>query len=180
MQEHTDSAPPFPARPDRPDGSERWRLLSDVTLFQGKLLLDGLRDLLMSPVSIALALFGLLTSKNDPGRNFYRLMEWGRWSDRAINLFGAGTRAGPVAQDTDGPGVDRLAAELEAALIAQYQRSELARKAKSGIDSGLDRLAEGSAAGGGRLRKVLKRAALRLARARQSAGRDGAAKENSQ
>lgn len=182
MQDPADLPLPTGAPPDSPSDGRRWRLLGDVALFQGKLLLDGLRDLLLSPVSIALALFGLLTSKDDPGRHFYRLMEWGRWTDGAINLFGAGakTRSGTGEENVDGLAVDRLAAEIEAALLERYQRSELARKARSGIDSGLDRLAEQSAAGGGRLREALRRAARRLMREQTPAGRPGAERNSGQ
>ena len=65
----------------------RWRLIRDLIAFQFKLLLDGLRDILLSPVSIAAAIAGLLTDGKNPGKYFYRLMALGHKSDAWINLF---------------------------------------------------------------------------------------------
>ncbi|MFT7385132.1 MAG: hypothetical protein ACI90G_002722, partial [Urechidicola sp.] len=55
--------------------SPYWRLLRDVVVFQGKLALDGLRDLLLSPLSIILALAGAVLSPTDPHRYLRRLMQ---------------------------------------------------------------------------------------------------------
>jgi len=40
----------------------RGQLLRQILVFQFKLAMDGLRDLLMSPISIAAALAGILTN----------------------------------------------------------------------------------------------------------------------
>ncbi|MBV1934555.1 MAG: hypothetical protein KUG59_07685 [Parvibaculaceae bacterium] len=43
---------------------ERWQLVWDVVIFQGKLVLDGGRDLLLSPLSIIIAIYALITQTN--------------------------------------------------------------------------------------------------------------------
>lgn len=68
--------------------SSRWRLVWDVIVFQFRLALDGLRDVLLSPLSIGAALLGLVAGGNDPYRYFRRLQDLGHRSDDWINLFG--------------------------------------------------------------------------------------------
>ena len=67
----------------------RAELLRDVVVFQVRLAMDGLRDLVLSPVSIFLALAGIVFSPKDPHKFFRRLMLLGRRSDVFINLFNA-------------------------------------------------------------------------------------------
>lgn len=67
-------------------GSKR-RLLRDVLVFQFKLAMDGLRDLILSPLSILLAIAGALTKPSNPAEYFQWLMKFGRKSDDFINLF---------------------------------------------------------------------------------------------
>ena len=50
--------------------------------------MDGLRDLLLSPVSIGFVLYGILVQREQPDKYFRRLMRFGRDSDHFINLFG--------------------------------------------------------------------------------------------
>lgn len=88
---------PQPAR-----GRSRGRLLRDLLVFQGKLFVDGFRDLLLSPASLLLGLADLV-APSAPGPRFYRLLELGRRSDHWINLFGA---ADPPASNADGDAGD--------------------------------------------------------------------------
>jgi hypothetical protein len=57
----------------------RLQLLWDVTLFQFKLLFDGLRDLLLSPLSIISAVIGLVAGGEEPDRYFKQLLRL--WAD---------------------------------------------------------------------------------------------------
>lgn len=142
------SAEPPGRRTPSVDGSQtdsadkRWRLIGDVALFQGKLLLDNMRDLVLGPVAIGAALVGIVTSRDEPGRHFYRLMRWGRWSDHAINLFNVKgapeSDSSPRESHADGPNIDQLADEVERVLIERYSQSTLAKAAKGSIDRGLD------------------------------------------
>lgn len=67
--------------------ASRLQLLWDVTIFQFKLLFDGLRDLLLSPLSIISAIIGLLAGGDEPDRYFKQLLRLGRRSEIWLNLF---------------------------------------------------------------------------------------------
>ncbi len=65
----------------------RGQLLRHVLVFQFKLAMDGLRDVLLSPISLLAALAGILTNHPDPSRYFKQLLQLGHRSDKWINLF---------------------------------------------------------------------------------------------
>ena len=65
-----------------------WQLIRDVLSFQLKLAMDGIRDLILSPVSIGSAVWGMIASPSNPGKYYYQLLKLGRRSDEWINLFG--------------------------------------------------------------------------------------------
>lgn len=66
----------------------RLQLLWDVLVFQGKLAVDGFRDLILLPVSMFSALFGLFFGGSQPDQYFQRVLEFGRRTEHWINLFG--------------------------------------------------------------------------------------------
>ena len=133
-----------PSSDDRPETSEhlpetaadaRWILLRDLFVFQGKLILDGLRDLLLSPLSFVAASIDLLSGPRS--RNFYELLEMGRRSEHWINLFGA---ANPE-KSTEGPrSADDLVDQIEELVKRQYEKGGMTANAKSAIDKALDAL----------------------------------------
>ena len=130
---------------------ERWQLVWDVVIFQGKLLLDGGRDLLLSPLSIILAIYALITGKQTPGQQFYDLMHIGHRTDKWINLFGAAKRAPPSEfssrflnsfgdKDTEDQNVDDLVNHMEEMVKKQYEKGGVTATAKTNIDKAFDKL----------------------------------------
>ncbi|GAK45899.1 conserved protein [Tepidicaulis marinus] len=113
----------------------RWILLRDLFVFQGKLLLDGVRDLLLSPLSFIAAAIDLLSGPRS--RNFYELLEMGRRSEHWINLFGA---ANPEPPAEGARSADDLADQIEALVKRQYEKGGITANAKSAIDKALDAL----------------------------------------
>jgi hypothetical protein len=109
----------------------RFPVLHDVIKFQVKLIIDGLRDLLISPVSIFAALIDLLIPGDDGGKRFYAVVRFGRRTEQWINLFGAAERPGP---DTPEEGVDVLLTELESLMSDPKQRDEAKARARAIID----------------------------------------------
>ena len=93
------------------------QLLRDVLGFQFKLFLDGLRDVVLSPVSIAAALLGALTSRRNPGRYFYRLLKLGHRSDRWINLFNAHDE-----ENVDRLSPDSFVRHAESIVLSEYRK----------------------------------------------------------
>ncbi len=65
----------------------RRRVLYKVLLFQLKLLADGVRDIILSPLSIIAMIMGLVMGNKKPDKYFNRLLKFGRRSDMWINLF---------------------------------------------------------------------------------------------
>lgn len=73
---------------DTPSKHETWLLIRQAIVFQLKLGLDALRDILLSPISIVLIVVDILLVNNQQQSYFIRLMRVGRQSDQWINLFG--------------------------------------------------------------------------------------------
>lgn len=117
----------------------RWALMRDVAVFQGKLALDAIRDLLMSPISIVAALIGFLRDKDRPGRYFYPLMRTGRQTDTIINLFGAAEHAGLKERSEGTPTVDQWVSRLEDIVVKEYESGGVTAQAKEAIDRALDK-----------------------------------------
>ena len=63
-------------------------LVWEVLVFQAKLILDGFRDVILVPISLASALLGLVAGGNQPDKYFRRVLKLGRRSEVWINLFG--------------------------------------------------------------------------------------------
>ena len=124
----------LPALPDDDHRVRRWVVARDLVAFQFKLLLDGLKDLLLVPVSLVAGLVGILTSPRDPGRAFYGVLRLGDQLDRWINLYGAVTpsRARQLG------GVDAHLGRLESALRDEYARGGAVAKAKGAVDRAVD------------------------------------------
>lgn len=120
----------------------RWALLRDVLVFQGKLALDALRDLALSPISIVAALVGFFRDKDQPGRYFYPLMKTGKRSDTIINLFGASANAGLEDAMPDDPSVDDLVSRVEKIIVREYESGGVTAQAKAAIDKVMDQAHE--------------------------------------
>ncbi len=134
----------IPEAADIPETVDRWTLMRDLGVFQGKLLLDGLRDLVLSPISIAAAVIALLRGGEQPGRQFYDLLYMGKRSEHWINLFGATTRVSPPSFDQEGSeSVDALVERLETVARRQYEKGGLTQNAKHAVDRALDAIDRG-------------------------------------
>jgi hypothetical protein len=66
-----------------------WVLLRDLVIFQIKLVLDGVKDIVLAPVSIAAAVLDVVFPGHRPGRRFYAVISLGEKYDRWLNLFSA-------------------------------------------------------------------------------------------
>lgn len=77
----------------KPEARTRWVILRDLVIFQIKLALDGLKDVVLAPAAIAAALVDLLFPGSAPGSRFYAVMRIGERFDRWLSLFSAAGRA---------------------------------------------------------------------------------------
>lgn len=124
------------------EGPDRWTLIRDAAILQVKLIVDGVRDLVLVPASMIAAIMSLLSSSNGkPGPQFYRLVGFGKRSERWIDLFAA-SRNSPegVAKEAlpDEANIDDLVSRMESFVVDEYQKGGVTRQAKEHIDKALD------------------------------------------
>ena len=123
------------------DGDDRWKLIRDISVLQFKLIVDGLRDLILVPVSLIAGIVSLVKGDVGQDNDFYDLLRLGRRSERWINLFGA---AEQVQQESGvplpGSDIDELVTKVESFLIEEYKTGGVTRQAKDRLDKAIDHL----------------------------------------
>lgn len=119
-----------------PEFHSRGRFFRDAILFQGKLALDGLRDLALVPVSLFAALMDIVSRTDPPGRRFYEVVHFGKQTEQWIDLFGAvDLDAGTYHRhDIDLPSIDEFVDNLEQKLKAEREKGELSASAKQAFE----------------------------------------------
>lgn len=70
----------------------RWQIARDVSMFQLKLFIDGLKDIVLVPLSLIAALWGIVGMSRRSRRTLYAVMRMGKGFDDWVDLYG---RAGP-------------------------------------------------------------------------------------
>ncbi len=114
---------------------DRWQVFRDLLAFQFKLALDAIRDLVLSPVSIATALFGVFTDQDNPGKYFYRLLQQGHKSDDWINLFGTDSKQVEGTASSS----DKYVRKLESLVLGEYEKGGLVKELKDKTDRLIDK-----------------------------------------
>jgi len=126
---------------ESPQRSESWLLIRDVGVLQVKLVVDGLRDLVLVPASLIAGVVSLIRSKDGkPGPQFYRLLAIGKKSEHWINLFGAIRNAPMNIADDVSFGdldIDDIVSRVETFVVDEYRRGGVTRQAKARIDKAL-------------------------------------------
>ena len=124
----------------------RWTLVRDIGVLQVKLVVDGLRDLLLVPASLIAGLMSLLSSDTErPGPYFYQLLNLGKQSEHWINLFGALQNAPADLRQVDPfpkADMDELVGRLETFMIDEHKRGGLTAQAKNRLDMALNAFRE--------------------------------------
>ncbi|HIG43457.1 MAG: hypothetical protein ABGY96_28520 [bacterium] len=129
----TDQQEPVETTNDTPN---HWQLLRDVLSFQVKLAMDGIRDVVLSPVSIGAALYGLAVHRDNPGKYFNQLLQFGRKTDSWINLFGASKHY----PDDESSSSDAYIKKVEDLLVGEYQKGGIVKNLKEGTDGFISRI----------------------------------------
>lgn len=126
---------------------DRWTLLRDLAVLQAKLVVDGVRDLILVPASLVAAIASIVTGTKDrPGLQFYRLVGVGKQSEHWINLFKAFEHAPPEVRNDASFGVadlDELVNKFESFVVAEYKRGGVTAQAKERIDKALNAIQRG-------------------------------------
>ncbi len=118
--------------------SGRLALLKRVLIFQLKLIADGLRDLVLAPLSLIAAVLGILRTSGPPEEYFERLLITGRRTERWIDLFGQYGQTG--ARATRERTFDDLIDGLEQAVKSHPKGNAAAQKLKDKLETILDRV----------------------------------------
>lgn len=121
---------------------DRWSLIRDVSVLQVKLVVDGLRDLVLVPVSLIAGLISLVRADSN-GSEFYDLLRLGKKSERWINLFGAVERMPePEVERVSFPDgdIDAMVTRVESFVVDEYRKGGLTKQAKDRIDKAMDAL----------------------------------------
>jgi len=124
------------------DLSDRWTLIRDVAVLQVKLIVDGLRDLILVPLSLIAGIMSLASGeKGVPGTQFYRLLGVGKQSELWINLFGAMRNAPPDLEhpmpfpDSD---MDEIVGKIEAFVVNEEKRGGMTAQARERFEKAID------------------------------------------
>ena len=149
--------PAFQADTKDTASNTHWALIGRLITFQFKLAMDGLRDLLLSPVSIGFVLYGILVQREQPDKYFRRLMRFGRDSDHFINLFGEKQEtqrpessiddkdreivlSSVNAEDPRKVTSDDYVKKLESLILSEYKKGGFISELKQGTDGILEKL----------------------------------------
>ena len=135
--------PPSAPRPTGRD--ERWKFLRDVLVFQIKMLLDNVRDLVLMPVALAAALIDLLLRGDREGARFYKVLRWGWHSEKVIDVYSAIEHEEPgaftVSRDYT---VDGVIARLESVVTREVEKGGTAASIKGAMDRAIDQIHAGT------------------------------------
>lgn len=134
----------------------KWMLIRENLIFQVKLTLDAVRDVLLSPVAVTCTILDLIKGNQAGNGYFQRLMNLGHQSDHWLNLFGdlpKNSSEEPTIESSQAPQdinisaqkpldshVDGIFLKVEALLIEQQKSGELSVAAKQKLDQYLERL----------------------------------------
>lgn len=131
--------------PDKePEQPLLWTLVRDVAVLQFKLIVDGLRDLVLVPASLIAGLVSAAKTRDGkPGDEFYRLVSMGKQSERWINLFGAldNAPAHVVEEHYFGTAdIDDIVTRVESFVVDEYQRGGVTKQAHDRLNEAIARI----------------------------------------
>ncbi len=102
-------------------------------VFQFKLFLDALRDLVLSPLSITAALVDIAIKRDEKNSYFELLMALGRRSDQMINLFGE-------EKESDPHKLDDLRNQIQGVFNKANTSGKLSDKDRDSLEKSLNKM----------------------------------------
>jgi len=127
--------------PETQERLDRRTLVRDVAVFQFKLIVDGLRDLVLVPVSFIAGIVSFVSARNDvPGSQFYELLEVGRQSEHWIDLFGALRNAPREVRNRvrfPEENMDQILDRIETFVIDEEKRGGITAQARERLERAL-------------------------------------------
>ena len=109
---------------------DRIELVRDAIVFQVKLAIDGIVDLLLLPVAMISSVISFFTGN----QAFYDVVKMGQTLDRRINLFGAAGEEPTARGADDTDEIDRLARRIETELRKEMEDGSLKQSARNAME----------------------------------------------
>ena len=124
-----------------PGSDERWKFFRDVVVFQLKMLLDNVRDIVLMPVALGAAVIDLLYRGEREGALFYKVLRWGLHSEEVIDVYSAIAHHDPGRfKVTQAYTVDGVIARLENVVTREVEKGGTAATIKTAMDRAIDQL----------------------------------------
>ncbi len=118
----------------------RSEVIRDTFVLQLKLIVDGIRDLLLMPLVVFATISGLLLHKNNPGRYLYRLLSYGKATEKWIGLFDEAEKDSMQPLDIKEQSLDDLIKKTQSAFESKYVDETKKVKLLSKLNSALDEI----------------------------------------
>jgi hypothetical protein len=121
-----------------------WTLIRDIAVLQVKLVVDGLRDVILVPASLIAGIVSLSKIRDgQPGPQFYSLVSVGKQSERWINLFGAMRNAPPEVVEENHFGsadIDDIVSRVETFVVDEYKRGGVTAQARDRMNEAMEKM----------------------------------------
>lgn len=108
------------AKVETEDVNSRTELVRDTIVLQLKLIVDGIRDLALMPICLFATLFGLIVHRDRPGRYTYRILSYGRLSEKWIGLFDDADKDEMGPLEYEGEKFDDIVVKAQNAFESKY------------------------------------------------------------
>ncbi len=118
----------------------RSEVIRDTIVLQLKLIVDGARDLALMPLVLIATIVGLVKHKNQPGRYLYRLLSYGKASEKWIGLFDEAQKDEMKPVDFQDKSFDDLLQKTQAAIESKYIDDSKKQKLLEKFDLALDEI----------------------------------------
>ncbi|MCW9016804.1 MAG: hypothetical protein OQJ89_07560 [Kangiellaceae bacterium] len=105
--------------------------IRNLVLFQLKLAVDALRDILLSPISLIATIMDLIEGRRGSKSYFSMLLKMGRESERRINLFQQ------HREKKRSKTIDSMIRQVEDILVNEYKTGGVSEKAKAALEKTL-------------------------------------------
>ena len=119
--------------------AQRWQLIRAMIRFQIKLVVDGLKDIVLGPLSLVAGSFDLLRGSSMADSWFRSVLRSGARFDAWVNLFEEPPREPEQLQaPQQAANLDVHLRYLEQLIVDEHARGGITANAKQAIDSALD------------------------------------------
>ncbi len=118
----------------------RSEVIRDTLVIQLKLIVDGIRDLLLMPLVLVATISGLIMHNKQPGKYLYRLLSYGKASEKWIGLFDKANKDVLEPLDLKENSLDELVKKTQTAFESKYINEDKKKKLLDKLNFALDEI----------------------------------------